>query len=128
MQNIYQILIIIDDFLDDVTISRNSKLIWQLFTRGRHYCCSTVISTQKYRAISPVIRVNATELYIWRLRNASDLDAWVEEVSATANKKDLLEMYNEATSIPFGLYFKLTAHDTDHMFYQNFSKRFVLTE
>jgi hypothetical protein len=88
-----------------------------------------VVSTQKYRAISPVIRVNGTELYIWRLRNASDLDAWVEEVSATANKKDLLEMYNEVTSIPFGLlYIKLTAHDTDHMFYQNFSKRFVLTE
>ena len=54
-KHIYQILIIIDDFLDDVTISRNSKLIWQLFTRGRHYCCSTVISTQKYRAISPVL-------------------------------------------------------------------------
>ena len=34
-KRIYQILIIID-FLDDVTISRNSKLIWQLATRGRH--------------------------------------------------------------------------------------------
>ena len=128
-KNIYQILVIIDDFLDDQTISRNSKLVWQLFTRGRHYCCSTVISTQKYRSISPVIRVNAIELYSFRLRNSGDLEALIEEISALASKKELLEIYEAATKEPYSfLYIKLNAKDKNHMFYQNFSKRFVLTE
>ena len=66
---------------------------------------------------------------MWRLRNAGDLEAWIEEVSAIADKKDLLQMYNEATGVPYGfLYLKLNAKDKNHMFYQNFSKRYVLTE
>ena len=33
---IYQVLIIVDDFADDPSFSRHSKLLHALFTRGRH--------------------------------------------------------------------------------------------
>ena len=33
---IYQVLIVIDDFADDSSFSRHSKLLHALFTRGRH--------------------------------------------------------------------------------------------
>ena len=65
---IYQVLIIVDDFADDPSFSRHSKLLHALFTRGRHSFISTIVSTQKYRAISNIIRVNATNLYVFRLR------------------------------------------------------------
>ena len=102
---IFQILIVIDDFADDATFSRHSKLLHSLATRGRHSMISTIVSTQKYRAISNIIRVNATNLYIFRLRNAGDLEAWVDEVSAVADKKTLLQLYQLATAEPFSFLF-----------------------
>jgi hypothetical protein len=65
---IFQILIIVDDFADDPTFSRHSKLLHALFTRGRHSMISTIVSTQKYRAISNIIRVNATNLYFFQIK------------------------------------------------------------
>ena len=124
---IYQILIVIDDFADDSSFSRHSKLLHALFTRGRHSMISTIVSTQKYRAISNIIRVNATNLYVFRLRNAGDLDAWVEECSAIADKKTLLELYNLATAEPYSfLFIKLNAKKVDDMFYIRFDKRLEL--
>ena len=35
-KHIYGILIIIDDFADNPTFSRNERLVHQLFVRGRH--------------------------------------------------------------------------------------------
>ena len=76
MKNIYQILIIIDDFADDPSFTRNSKLLHTLYIRGRHTFISTVTVTQVYKAISLVIRKNITDFYIFRLRNHADMEAW----------------------------------------------------
>ena len=81
-KKLFQIMIIVDDFADDPMFSRKSQLLHSLFTRGRHSGISTIVSTQKFTAIHPIIRVNATELLVFRLRNFKDLEAFVEEVSA----------------------------------------------
>ena len=54
--NMFQILIGIDDWADDPSFTRNSNLLHQLYTRGRHQCISTITSTQVYKAISPIVR------------------------------------------------------------------------
>ena len=126
-KNIFQILIVIDDFADDTSFSRHSKLLHALFTRGRHSMISTIVSTQKYRAISNIIRVNATSLYVFRLRNAGDLEAWIEECSAVADKKTLLQLYQMATAEPYSfLFIKLNAKKVQDMFYIRFDKRLEL--
>ena len=100
---------VVDDFADSPEFTRQSKLLHSLYTRGRHNSISTITATQKISAIHPIIRVNATELYIYRLRNYKDLEAFIEEVSAVMDKKTILDFYNYATSIPYGfLYVKLT--------------------
>ncbi len=73
---LYSILVIVDDFADDPSFSRHSKLLHSLFTRGRHNSISTVVSTQKFTAIAPTIRVNATFLIVYRLRNSKDLETF----------------------------------------------------
>ena len=73
----FQILIVIDDFADDPSFTRNSKLLHQLYIRGRHQYISTMTSTQVYKAISNIIRKNMTHLFIYRLRNYSDLEGIV---------------------------------------------------
>ena len=100
MKSLYSILIIIDDFADDPSFSRHSKLLHSLYTRGRHSMISTITATQKFNAIHPIIRVNATELYVYRLRNMRDLDTFVEEISATIPKKTLMQIYETCTSTP----------------------------
>ena len=66
---LFQILIIVDDFADDPSFTRASKLLHALYTRGRHNMISSITATQKFNSIHPIIRVNATELYVYRLRN-----------------------------------------------------------
>ena len=123
-KKLYQILILVDDFADDPSFSRNSKLLHSLFTRGRHSMISTIVATQKFVAIHPIIRTNATELFVYRLRNQKDLDAFLEELSALYDKKTLLRLYQHATEAPYAfLYVKLTASNRDDMFYLNLSKK-----
>ena len=59
----FQILICIDDFSDSPEFTRQSKLLHQLYIRGRHQCISTITSTQVYKVISPIVRKNITHLF-----------------------------------------------------------------
>ena len=128
MKSLYSILIIIDDFADDPSFSRHSKLLHSLYTRGRHSMISTITATQKFNAIHPIIRVNATELYVYRLRNMKDLDTFVEEISATIPKKTLMQIYEKCTAEPYSfLYVKLTAKSIHEMFFCNLTQKVKFT-
>lgn len=127
-KTLFQILIVIDDFADDPQFTRHSHLLHQLYIRGRHSMISTITATQVYKAISPIVRKNITDIFVYRLRNNADLDSLLDEVSAVYDKKTLLEMYRLATEGAFGfLYIKLTAKTAEDMFYLNFDKKFKLT-
>ena len=125
-KKLFQILIVIDDFADDPSFSRHSKLLHSLYTRGRHAMISTITATQKFNAIHPVIRVNATELYVYRLRNQKDLDTLIDEVSAVLDKKTLLNIYKKCTEQPYSfLYIKLTSKTINDMFMHRFDQKVV---
>ena len=90
---------------------------------------STITSTQKFRAIGNIIRINITELYVFRLRNTHDLEAFLEEVSALADKKTLLDIYNLATDEDYSfLYVKLNSKSKNNMFYIRFEKKIELVD
>ena len=128
-KKLYQILIVIDDFADSVEFSRHSKLLHSLFTRGRHSQISTIVATQKFTALHPIIRVNASELFVFRLRNYQDLECFINEVSALIDKKSLLEMYNMATNEPYSfLYCKLTSKDRNKTFMIKFQQYLMIDE
>jgi hypothetical protein len=128
-KKLFNILIVIDDFADDVQFCRHSKLLHSLFTRGRHNYISTIVATQKFTAIHPIIRVNATELYVYRLRNNKDLETFLDEVSGSINKKTLLDIYRLATKDPYSFLFcNLVAKKVEDMFYQNFNHKIVISD
>ena len=69
-----------------------------------------------------------TELYVFRLRNVKGLEAFVEEVSALADKKTLLEICNLAIEDQFSLlYVKLNSKSMQNMFYIRFDKHMQLS-
>ena len=126
-KTLFQILIVIDDFADDPSFTRQSKLLHQLYVRGRRNSISTITSTQKYNVIAPIVRVNATQLYVFKLRNYKDLEAIVEELSAVADKKTLLDIYRLATDQPYSfLFVNLMSHDKNKMFHIKFEKSISL--
>ena len=73
--------------------------------------------------LSPIIRVNATALTIFRLRNVKELDALTEENSALISRQRFREIYDEATSAPFGfLFINSVAKTVDEMFWSNLDR------
>jgi len=129
IKNIYSILVVVDDFADDPSFSRHSKILHALYTRGRHNSISTITATQKFSAIAPIIRVNATELYVYRLRNYKDLETFIDEVSAVTDKKTLMQIYNLATSEPYSfLYVNLRAKTVSEMFHVRFDKKIAIED
>ena len=126
-KKLFQILIIVDDFADDPCFTRQSKLLHALYTRGRRNMISSITATQQFNAIHPIIRVNATELYVYRLRHTTDLETFVDEVSAVYDKKTLLALYHAATEEPFSfLYVKLTAKNKEDMFFKRFDHKLMV--
>ena len=85
---------------DNPSFTRNSKLLHSLYSRGRHTFCSTITSTQAFNCLHPIIRKNLTQLFVYRPRNYKDLEAVLEELSALAEKKVLMQMYQLATAEP----------------------------
>ena len=128
----FNTLIVLDDLAD---VKRGlpaiSKFVDSLFVKARHWGVSVVLSTQKLKLplISPTVRVNATALFVWRLRNQSDLwEGLVYEYSALVSKEKLYQAYKQAVSKPYNfLFVNLLAKDVDHMFYSGFIDRFIMS-
>ena len=79
---VFNVLAIVDDFSDDPAFTRNSKLLHQLYIRGRHSFISTITSVQKATTLHPLIRSQAMHSFTFRLRSMQDLDTWLNENSA----------------------------------------------
>ena len=87
---------------------------------------STITASQGYRTIALIIRKQITDLFVYRLRNTSDLDAITEELSAAYGKKIFQAIYEEAVKEPFSfLYVNLMEKDKKKMFMERFSKYLI---
>ena len=125
-KQMFGVLLIIDDFSDDPAFTRNSKLLHQLYIRGRHSFLSTVTSVQKATTLHPLIRTQATHTFTFRLRSMQDLETWLSENSAVFDRPTLVNIYKAATTPRFGfLYINLMAHEPRDMFFYRFESRIV---
>jgi hypothetical protein len=130
MKKMFQIAVFIDDMADDPRVMRYSKTLDSLYTRGRHVYCSVFISVQKYRVLSNIIRVNATDLYLFALRNMSDYNAIIEEISAIEDKETIENIYKMTMETdPYAfLYVKLSSRSKNDMFYITLKHRILLNK
>ena len=97
INNYFKLLFFIDDFAESQEFLRNSKMLHALYTKGRHANISTITSVQMYKSLAPIIRKNATAMFIFRLRNYGDMEASLDELSALADKKTIQRIYSIAT-------------------------------
>jgi hypothetical protein len=126
-KKLFNILIVIDDFSDDPSVLHNQgkNVLNTLFTRGRHQNISCWISAQKLTTISTVIRTQTQFYCIGRLRSNKELQAILEEISATYPVKTLQRLYDHATEQPHGfLYINLSTNPPE--FYSQFTHRLTV--
>ena len=97
-----QMLFVVDDLADDKR-TMGCGLIRELMLRGRHSMISTILSTQKMRAIDHACRLQFTALAQFAVRSIKDWEVIMEEFTAAIDPKVLQEMYNIATSDPIRL-------------------------
>ncbi len=100
MTKTFNVLVIVDDFSDNpavLHVQGGKNPLNTLFTRGRHLGVSCWISAQKLTTISTVIRANTRFYCVGRLRGQKELQAFLDEISATLPIKTLMSIYDAAT-------------------------------
>ena len=115
-KRIPQMLFVVDDLADDKR-TMGCNLIRELMLRGRHSMISTILSTQKMRAIDHACRLQFTAIAQFAVRSLKDWEVIKEEFSASVDPKVLQQMYNIATDDDYGfLFFNLK----DNRFFRSF--------
>ena len=116
-------------------MTRNNKLLNSLFCRGRHSGISTLVSLQKSSTVPPIIRVNISHLFYYKVRNFKEIEILQDELSAIVrsdnlheSKKLIYKIYETATDEPHSfLYINLLEKNPDKMFMKNFSQYLKIT-
>jgi hypothetical protein len=111
--------------LDDVLTKDFSKSNAVSFfsTRFRHYIDFYVIATQTFRAVSGMIRNNATDVIIARQQNSKELEKIAEEYGDLVGGIDnFIDLYNKVHSEKYQMmYMKLSENPVQ--VFRNFSER-----
>ena len=103
--------------MDDVLtkdFSRNNDVSF-FSTRFRHYIDFYVIAVQSFRAVSGMIRNNATDVIICKQQNQKELDKIAEEYGDLVGGYDIfMELYREAHKDRYSfLYLKLSENPAE---------------
>ena len=72
----------LDDIADDPRIAKYPKWLNSVCVRGRRNGISVIISVQKFNALNTLIRVNATHLVFYKVRNSKEIELLQDELSA----------------------------------------------
>jgi hypothetical protein len=129
-KKLHQICIIVDDFAGDEGVMRGKRgeALKNLYLTGRHYGINLIVSVQKWRLASTVMRTQATSVFYFAARSMADLDGFLEESSALVpgGKKTLMEIYKIATAEPHSfLTVDLLTKDPNKIFMKRFESYLV---
>ena len=59
---------------------------------------SVITASQKLNALAPIVRLNSSSLYIFKLKNQAELDTFIQEQSALIDKKTMNEICRVAVN------------------------------
>lgn len=116
--------LVADDCID-IAGRKNSALVF-LASRFRHYsqkASMVVFSTQKFRSLNPILRVNTTDFLISDMKNTKERMAIIEEFAdAYDGEENFTALWRQATQEPYSfLYLKLDK--TPPEAYRNFEEK-----
>jgi hypothetical protein len=85
------------------------------------------VAVQKLTLVSTPIRVNATGLLAFKVRNQREYEAIESEVTALVDRDTFKEIWKECTSEPYSfLFIRLNAKSLDETFMKRFEYQIKL--
>ena len=93
-----------------------------MLCRSRHFGCSVILSLQKLYTAPPLLRCSFSDILLWKLKSARELDSALQEVSALAKDRGALErIYDRVVSKPHAfLWIALSRSDPNDVFHDGF--------
>lgn len=114
-------------FLDDILTKdfKKSNYVSFLSTRFRHHGISMLcFTTQSFRAVSNLIRGNATDVIIMKQQSAKELEKIIEEYGQFYGEQRFREKYDEVMEDKYQmLYLKLSENPAQ--LFKNFEERLI---
>lgn len=89
-------VVIMDDFVGNVNMTFQ-KGIDKLFTQGRHYNITVIVTTQKYKSVSNVMRGNAGYIILFSQTNMVQTNGIAEEYNIYEDKNNFYILLNKHT-------------------------------
>ena len=105
MNKLFSCLLVIDDFAEDRIFMKYLKVLHGLYIKSRYFGLSVITAIQKYNTLAPIVRLNTSSLYIFKLKNMKEIVIFIEEQSALVDKKILYEIYRLTTEEPYSFLF-----------------------
>ena len=128
MKQLYQILILIDDFADSPHLHKKTgdAALDTLFVRGRHFQISTWVSTQKLRLISNAVQGERPVLHGLAPAEPAGEGQPPKKLTALLPKRDLEAIYEEAVREPDSFLYIYLLNHRDAMFHVRFERMFQI--
>ena len=110
-------LIVFDDLVCSDAINKyRSTLLDRIFMLGRHSKVNAIFTTQKYNALSPKMRANATHTLCWGVPTVSERKMFLDD---NADVDGVEERFEYATKEPFSF---LYINRLDKTCFRNFEE------
>ena len=113
-------LIVLDDIISSDFKKTTTNSINSIATRFRHYELSIMIFTQSFKAVSNMIRSNATDIMIFRQQSSTELEKVREEYEDLA-PTNFMKYYDIAHSERYSFLYIDVQQNPSH-FYKAFSE------
>lgn len=88
-------IVIIDDMVHD--LKKNENKVGPYFTRGRKKAVTTIIISQDFHSIPPIVRRNTTVVVLKRMSSLRDLRTIISNFALDVLPDQLLAMYRHCT-------------------------------
>ena len=112
---------------DDLVNEKDQKGICESFIRARKKNCSLCYLTQSYYAVPKMIRNNLTYIIVKQLSSLKNLTLIMREYSLGVDKKDMKDMYDDATRDKQGFLMLDLEGDKDKRFRSGFNEYYETT-
>ena len=105
---------------DDLVMEKDQRKITEFYIRGRKKGISICYLSQSFYKVPKTIRSNCNYFVILKLSGKRDLNLIMSEFELGIDKKELLEIYEDATAEKFNVLLIDVEADKQHRFRKNF--------
>jgi len=96
-----QILIILDDFINHPSLQKRVGFLTKLFSMGRNFNISVILSSQSWMLIPSTTRRMALYSMVWKLTNKKEFNAYIEEMNGRMEEEDFAKLLRDVTEEPY---------------------------